>query len=251
MMKRRYFGYYPVLNIVASKLLFWTINRRRKSLLRRNKKKNKVGFILKNDGQTSSVFKEYLNQGFRKLNIGGGGKNLHGFLNIDFIKHENVEHEVVANVLDLSFIPDACIDQVHSNHLVEHLTIEQFKNQLSQYSRILVTEGKITIRCPNALGVSYGFFFGQVKEKDHSTFIELGFPKDEDFYNPLDGWYHQDVYGFYHWIYADTGNIENEHLTQFTPSLISELIQEGGFEILKITAPETSNISLVAKKKSL
>lgn len=242
-----YFGNYPYVNMAISKLIFWSLGYRRKQLIRKYKNNSKV-FQLENTEQTKKDFQQYLDQGFSKINIGGGTKEFEGFVNLDFVKHENVSREVLANILDLSFIPDASINQVHSNHVMEHLTQQQLEQQLEQYQRILSQDGLISIRVPNALGVSYGFFFGQVAERDHEEFLKLGFPKEEDFYNKDDGWYYQDLWALYHWFFAYTGNIENEHLNQLTPTLLKDTVEKAGFTILKMSIPEASNIVLMAKK---
>lgn len=203
-----------------------------------------------NDASTKEKLMAFLNKGYTKLSIGGGKKNLEGFVNIDFAEHKNIEREVVANILDLSFVPSESITHIHSNHVVEHLSQHDLVRNLSEYKRILKKEGIISIRCPNALGVSYGFFFDIVPETDHEKFLKLGYPKEEEFYNPNDRWYYKDLYGFYHWIYAQTGNIENVHLNILTPTKLRKTVETAGFKILKMSDPETSNLVLIAQKLS-
>ena len=249
-MKKKYFGYYPFVNIFVSKLIFRTIRYRawRLKLYWRWKKKSIPPIQLVNDTTTAQKFQELYKKGFDKLNVGGGSKNFEGFINLDFISHGNVEREVIANIMDLSFIPDATIAHVHSNHLIEHITQEQLEMHLKDCLRILKPGGILSLRCPNALGVSYGFFFDVVGEKGHEEFLALGYPKEEDFFNPLDDWYHKDLYGFYHWIYAYTGNRENGHLNIITPTKLRNTVEKAGFKVLKQTDPETSNNVLIAKK---
>lgn len=246
--KRNYFGSYPFVNIFISKLIFWGLNYRKKQLLKKYKNQ-KLPVQLTNNENTRAAFEKYLKQGYTKISLGGGNKNLEGFVNVDFIKHPDVEREVVANILDLSFIPDNSIDFIHSNHVMEHLTQQQLEEQLEQYKRILKKDGRISIRCPNCLGVAYGFFFGQTPERDHEKFLALGFPKDEDFYHPEDGWYYQDLWALYHWFYAYTGNKENEHLNQLTPTKLYDTIEQKGFKILINTIPEASNLVVIAQKQ--
>lgn len=216
---------------------------------------NKIKGILKskdmqviNDVSAAKIFLQFKNEGYNKLNIGGGRKNLKGFINIDFVSHPTIEREIKANVLDLAFIPDTSVSHIHSNHLVEHLTHEQFCQQLSEYYRILENGGLLTMRCPNVLGVCYGFWFKVIPETGRNEFITLGYPEDDDFYNPLDNWYHKDFFGFLHWIYGDIGNIENQHLNLFTPSKMKSAVEAAGFNVLKMTEPETTNIIIVALK---
>lgn len=249
---RVYYGHYPFINIIVSNLVFLTFRYRRYRLQNHFSKlagKKKQTVVLINDSSVKDKLQLFLDKGFNRLNIGGGNKNFKEFVNIDFVSHSTIEREVVANILDLSFIPDNCIQQVHSNHLVEHITQQQFEVFLKDCIRILKSGGVFSMRCPNALGVSYGFFFDVVPETEHQDFLKLGYPAEEDFCNPLDGWYHKDLYGFYHWIYAQTGNIENVHLNILTPTKLKKTVEAAGFKILKMTDPETSNLVLIAKKE--
>lgn len=248
--KKKYYGKYPFLNMLATEFLFWTIRIRENQLIRKNKKKSKQReqkVSLTNTEQTQKNLQKFLDQGIEKLNLGGGSKNLEGYVNIDFVRHNHVEREVIANILDLSFIPDNSFTQIHSNHVVEHLTEHQFIYHLVEYKRILKDNGIITIRCPNVLGVSYGFFHDAIPETGHKDFLQLGYPKDEDFYNPLDNWYYQDIYGWFHWVYGDVGNIENQHLNLLTPTKIKKILENNKYHILKITDPEASNIIVIAR----
>jgi SAM-dependent methyltransferase len=191
---------------------------------------------------------KWLDQGYGKLNIGGGPKNLQGFINIDFVNYPNVQRQLVANIQDLAFIPDGCISQVHSNHVIEHLSNIDLKNQIREWDRILKKEGLLTIRCPNALGAAYGFWFEPIIETQKAEFIRLGFPADEDFGNLADRWIHKDLFGLVHWFYGDAGNIGNQHLSRLTPSIMLELLFAQGFSVLKMTEPEAINIVVVARK---
>lgn len=250
-MKKNYFGRLPILNILLSNLLQAVIHWRIFALRCINSVKAKTKpkhYILANDISTANALAECRRSGYDKINIGGGNKNLKGFINIDFIRHPDVEREIVANILDLSFIPSASISQVHSNHVVEHLSQDMLQAQLSEWHRILRDDGLVSIRCPNALGVCFGFWFEPVLEQGRDEFIELGFPDDEEFMNPLDRWYHKDFYAFLHWIYGDVGNPANQHLNIITPTQLQKTITQKGFQILKMSAPEATNIVLVAKK---
>ena len=251
-MKISDFGGRSPVNRMMTGLMFACIRWRSFSLRFKNKIKSvikKKNYALCNDNHLAAEkFKHFKNQGFDKVNIGGGDKNLKGFINVDFLSHPGVEREIQANIEDLSFIPDESLAQIHSNHVVEHISPEAFEKQLVQYFRILNPKGLLTIRCPNALGVCYGFWFGRVPEVGQEEFIGLGFPEDEDFCNPLDGWYHKNFYGFLHWIFGDVGNLANQHLNIFTPSTIKKHIVKAGFDIIKISEPESSSIILIARK---
>lgn len=241
----------PIGNYLFSKIVFlavrWRIfSQRFINGLKRLLRPKPVCLI--NDCLTAQAMKEWLDRGYDKLNIGGGPKSLAGFVNVDFVSHTNVEREVVANILDLSFVPTNSISHVHTNHVLEHLTNNQLIKQLQEYHRIVKREGLISVRCPNALGMAYGFWFDPVLENDRDAFVAMGFPQDETFGDPADKWFHKDIYGLCHCFWGDVGNIENQHLNIITPSLLRKCVESAGFQILKMTDPESLSIVAVGRK---
>lgn len=244
-------GKVPIINLLVSKLVFLTLHWRLISLRIKNRlrpARNAIDNKKPNQADVASGFQEYLRVGFNKLNIGGGGKNLTGFINIDFIPHPEVEREIVADILRLDFIPSGCIQHIHSNHVIEHLSENDLLEQLKEYGRILSSDGTLTIRCPNALGVAYGFWFDPMLEQHKDEFVRSGFPEDEDFGNPADKWCHKDIYAFAHWIYGDNGNIANQHLNIITPTKLRNYLKDCGFEIIRMSEPEALNIVVIAAK---
>lgn len=242
---------FPIGNLVCSKFVFaaaaWRVFAcRQKNALKRLVRGRPECLV--NGPATREAFRRYLGTGCDKLNIGGGNKDLAGFLNIDFVSSDQVSRQVVANILDLSFIPNGCASQIHCNHLLEHLTADQLRQQLNEYHRILLPQGRLTVRCPNALGAAYGFWFGAILEEDREAFVTAGFPADEDFGNPADRWLDRDFYALLHWFHGDVGNIRNQHLNRITPSALANSLAEAGFDVVKMTAPEAVNIAVVAAR---
>jgi SAM-dependent methyltransferase len=250
-MKSRYFGVFPLVNMVVSYGIFFTIRIRILSLIILNRLKRSKKNNIQNNIRSRLPHEElnnYYANGFRKLNLGGGTRNLEGFVNIDFVSHPNVEREIIANIRNLDFISSGSMKHIHSNHVIEHLPEDILPHHFAECYRILMAGGILTIRCPNALGVSYGFFFGFVPEERRTEFLETGYPADEVFFNPGDDWYVKDFFAFLHWIYGDVGNPENQHLSILTPTKLKKMIIEAGFEIIQISDPEWSNIIITAKK---
>lgn len=253
---KKYFGSrLPLLNILFSKVVMVGFHGRVKYLRFKNKLKSKkinktVKLANSDTSQLKDEFTAYLAEGFDKVNIGGGQYNLEGYVNVDFVKFPQVKRGIVANILDLSFIPDASISAIYSNQVMEHLTEEQLLVHFQEYKRILKKDGIVSFRTPNSLGVSYGFWFGAVPETGREEFIKLGYPQDAFFYDKRDNWYEKDLFGFVHWVYADAGNIKNQHLIIFTPTKVRNLLEQSGFEVLKMTNPETSQIIVIAKSVS-
>lgn len=238
---------FPVLNLIISRLFFFFVRYRVNSLRRRNLLKGVPG-SLKSQNDPGNIFNAWLAQGYDKINIGGGRKNLSGFINIDFVQHLGVEREVLADIRDLSFIPDNSISHVHSNHVIEHLSENDIMAQMNMYRRILKENGLLSVRVPNALGAAFGFWFEPILEEERQAYLELGYPFEDDFGNDQDKWMHKDFYGILHWFYGDVGNVENEHKTILTPTKLSSLIERGGFHILLISKPEAINIVVLAEK---
>jgi len=193
---------------------------------------------------------KWLDRGYDKLNVGGGRKQLEGFVNVDFVRYPEVPRQVLANILDLSFVPDSSISHVHSNHVIEHLSEVDINSQLMQYRRMLKPGGRISIRCPNALGAAYGFWFEPILEAERGAFVALGFPPEETFGIVEDRWCHRDVFAILHWFYGEVGNVTNSHLTQVTPSYLLNCLIAANFKILKASAPEALNLVVVAEKQA-
>lgn len=243
-------GRLPLANWLASRGFFAVVAARVRWQRLRNAWKRRwraTPLIEKNGPEAAAQLRHWLEQGYDRLNVGGGRKQLDGFVNVDFVATAPASRYIAANILDLSFIPTACLSQVHSNHVLEHLDETQIRDQLREYRRILKPGGLLTIRCPNALGAAFGFWFEPVVENDRSGFVALGFPADEDLSNPADVWGHRDLFGTMHWFYGDVGNPENQHLTVLTPSRLRRLVEEMDFEVLKMAEPEALNLVLVAR----
>ncbi len=244
-------GKLPIINLLLSQSIFLAMRWRLFFLRIKNRiratSKSQPDFY-PNKKIASDSLQKFIDHGYDKLNIGGGTKNLSGFVNIDFIAHPGAHREVVANILDLGFIPTHYASQIHSNHVIEHFSEVELLAQLKEYRRILKDNGTLTIRCPNALGVAYGFWFDPVLEHSREAFIQHGFPEDEDFSNPHDKWGHKDLYAFIHWIYGDMGNIVNQHMNVITPTKLKGYMASSGFEISMMSDPEALNLVVVATK---
>lgn len=242
---------FPIANLLATNMVFAAVKYR----IERTRKRNALKRILRprdvrvvNDESAEAALRRWLDQGYDKLNVGGGRKNLAGFVNVDFVAQPNVERQVVANITDLSFVPNGSISHIHSNHVIEHLTEADLQRQLRDYHRILAPGGRISIRCPNALGAAYGFWFQPVLEDEREAFIALGFPEDEDFSNPLDTWAHKDLFALLHWFYGDMGSLGNEHLNLITPTKLHDYLTSSGFRVLKMAKPEALNAVAIAER---
>ncbi len=244
-------GRLPIANLIVSRSLFATVrllrfSRRVQNGLRRRLRPARLALV--NTPEVAAALSRFLDLGYDRLNVGGGSKNLAGYVNIDFALDAGVDRQVQANILDLSFVPDACASRIHSNHVLEHLSAEQLVRQLREYRRILRPAGRLSIRCPNALGAAYGFWFRPVIEQHRERFLALGYPADDDLANPADDWMHQDVLGLMHWFHGDPGNARNQHLSLITPTRMRDLLESCGFRVLLLSEPEAVNLVAIAER---
>ena len=246
-LSNQYYGGDSISNRIVSKYIFHVLEKRRSSLEKVFKSHPTKTNLPENSNDSIASMLDFLNSGLNKLNIGGGHKNLKNFINIDFVHFDHVEFSVVADIRDLFFVPDNSITHIHSNHVIEHLTQSEFEDQLRQYKRILKQNGRISIRCPNTLGVCFGFFIDDKIEADREAFLSLGYPEDETFSNSNDYWFHKNLYGLFHWLWAQPGNIQNQHLNLITPSKVQSAIESSGFKILLSAPPESPNIIILAE----
>ena len=78
-----------------------------------------------------------------KINIGCGRDKKPGFIGIDI--DENVCPDIVASALDLPF-DDGGVDEVVSEHLVEHFTLDEAQKFFDEIYRVLKKGGIANIK---------------------------------------------------------------------------------------------------------
>lgn len=81
-----------------------------------------------------------------RLNLGSGGYNMEGFINID--QFERVNPDIVANVCDLPYEENS-VDEIYCGHLLEHLTWNEGQTALMHWIHMLKPGGEISIVVPD------------------------------------------------------------------------------------------------------
>ena len=83
-----------------------------------------------------------------KLNLGSGGTNWPGFVNVDLANNwSGVRPDVIAPLTGLPF-DDGYADEAHSIHSIEHLYRWDTEKALSEWVRVLKPGGMLAIECP-------------------------------------------------------------------------------------------------------
>jgi predicted SAM-dependent methyltransferase len=70
-----------------------------------------------------------------KLHLGCGKKYIPGFIHIDVVEYDHINH--VASIDNLSFIPDESVDLIYNCHVLEHFKRQDVNRVLKEWYRVL------------------------------------------------------------------------------------------------------------------
>jgi predicted SAM-dependent methyltransferase len=93
----------------------------------------------------------------RALNIGTGGHDLVGWVNLD----ETKPGDVLARVPPAPF-RDECFDEILMSHVVEHMTLDDGRALIKECHRILKPGGVVTVIVPDGKIVALAYLAGQI-----------------------------------------------------------------------------------------
>ncbi len=101
-----------------------------------------------------------------KLNIGCRSSRISNFLNCDMVDGPCVDYVCYADVLPFE---DDSVDEILSEHMIEHLTFEEFNRAIVEWHRVLKKKGVLTIECPDLYGVCKEF----VELNNHAQYLSF------------------------------------------------------------------------------
>lgn len=149
-----------------------------------------------------------------KLNLGSGGKTIPGFINCDLFPQLGVDE-----IFSLDEIPyaDCSVDEISSEHALEHLPRLQGEKALKEWFRVLKPGGKVDLKIPDLVGCCNGFL--------------NDIPNRE--------WYKWTIYGIQDhrhtdYPFKDKTNTGQIHYNGFTKESITELMSKSGFIVNSI-----------------
>lgn len=82
-----------------------------------------------------------------RLNLGGRGTHIPGFLNVDLSDEHDVE--IQADVSDLSQFEDSSISEIYASQILEHFPHNRTEYVLEEWYRVLRQGSRITIGVPD------------------------------------------------------------------------------------------------------
>ncbi len=140
----------------------------------------------------------------KRLNLGCGHDLRAGYLNVDL--HEKHSPDLVADVTDLSMLPNGYFHEIVAQDVLEHLERHKTSLTLQRWSDLLAQEGTIEIRVPSLLGL-----FEFLASPDWRS-IE----KTEE---------------VIHLMYGTQAYIGDYHLAGFTAELLTEYLRRVGLQV--------------------
>lgn len=120
-----------------------------------------------------------------KLNLGCAKDIKDGYINIDVYDHPLVKK---ADVRDLSFLEDESIEEIYAKDILEHMSYQDGKKAIKEWSRVLKTGGKIFIQTINLDKQIESYLNGAWSIEDFNYMLFAGVnwvneePKCEDFH---------------------------------------------------------------------
>lgn len=82
----------------------------------------------------------------KKLHLGCGKVYIPGFIHVDLMDFDHIDHKIPAN--DLSVFEDNSIDLIYACHILEHFKRNEVGNVLREWFRVLKPEGILRISVP-------------------------------------------------------------------------------------------------------
>jgi len=137
---------------------------------------------------------------------------------------EAANPHILGSVLDLSMIESESFDAIFSSHNIEHVFGYQVPKMLSEFLRVLNTNGFFVVTCPNLIPVARLIVDDKLTEPAYVSPIGPISPQDI-------------IYG--HSASLEQGNEYMAHRTGFTPKSLRALLFEAGFQNVAVLSRES------------
>ena len=87
-----------------------------------------------------------------KLHLGCGKRRIPGFVHIDAVPYEHIDH--VCAIDHLPFIPDESVSLVYACHVLEHFKRREVPRVLKEWHRVLHPEGTLRLAVPDFAAIA-------------------------------------------------------------------------------------------------
>jgi predicted SAM-dependent methyltransferase len=87
-----------------------------------------------------------------RLHLGCGDKYITGFVHVDVLPYDHVDH--IAKVDSLDFVDDQSVDLIYASHLLEHFGRHEYLGVLAEWFRVLRVGGVLRLGVPDFRAIS-------------------------------------------------------------------------------------------------
>lgn len=164
-----------------------------------------------------------------KLHLGCGKRFIPGFVHIDAVPFDHVDH--VSTINDLSFITDESVELIYACHVLEHFQRNKVIDVLKEWRRVLIKGGILRLAVPDFESLAELY----VKNKNLSEIIGPIFGRQDYLYN-----IHYNVFdfktlksnlmlaGFEYVERYDWRNTEHAHIDDYSQSYVPHMDKQFG-----------------------
>lgn len=164
-----------------------------------------------------------------KLHLGCGKRYIPGFVHIDAVPFEHIDH--VSTINDLSFINDESVNLIYACHVLEHFQRNRVIGVLKEWRRVLKKGGILRLAVPDFESLAEIY----IRNRDLSQIIGPIFGRQDYLYN-----IHYNVYdmktlksdllsaGFHSIEKYDWSDTEHAHIDDYSQSYIPHMDKEFG-----------------------
>lgn len=82
-----------------------------------------------------------------KLHLGCGEKYIEGFVHIDMLEYEHIDHK--SSLEELNFIESNSVEYIYASHVLEHFSRDSIEQVLSEWLRVLQPCGVLRVAVPD------------------------------------------------------------------------------------------------------
>jgi predicted SAM-dependent methyltransferase len=159
----------------------------------------------------------------RRLNLGCGLKHRAGYLNVDLHRAHNPD--LLADVTDLSMLPDGYYEEIVAHDLLEHIQRTRTVETLAEWNRLLQPGGRLELKVPGLLELLALFQRPENQGVERQlTLLRCLFGSQ-----------------------AYTGDY---HFTAFTPTLLTHYLERTGFAQDQLAVEDDWMLLVVAHKST-
>ena len=181
------------------------------------------------------------------LNLGAGGENYPGFVKIDWAGSQHVFDDIVT----LKKVENSSVDEIYSNHVLEHIPIFLIPTTLKRWKEVLKPSGILRLRMPDARQAICNLHetWSEVKAEELKRLGFQNYLSKESVFSGIvdDQLAIQFVYGWSDSM-PDHWDMSNQHKSLWTPGLGKKRLEAAGFSVETAQNLGTLQTVLIARR---